>query len=144
MSVYPEEIQHYQIHLINILEQYMMKVEEAEMVWYDKGDYKPLIADAEAILAKVATLKQIFDEYVTYTQKEKSEEYLKLTRQALSDKKALPRMNYVAYTVFRGEYPVEIQKIRTRLPFIKKIKVVYANGDSAEFTNEKLVKETKK
>jgi hypothetical protein len=141
MSVYPTEIQHYQIHMVGIIEQYMMKVEQAEIAYYDGKDYKSLVAEAETIISKIPQLKQMFDDYVDYTKTEKSQSYLELTRQALSEQKALPRMNFVAYTVFRGEYPTEVKKIRSPLPFMKKIIVIYSNGDKAYFTNDKLTKE---
>jgi hypothetical protein len=129
--------------MIGILEQYMLKVEEAEGVYYDGGDYKSMIEEANVILSKITMLSQMFDEYVEYTNTERSKTYLELTRKALSEQTALPRMHFVAYTVLRGEYPESITSIRSPLPFMKKIKVKYANGDIVYFTNKKLTKEDK-
>lgn len=141
MSVYPEEIQHYQIHMIKILEQYMAKIEHAEITYYDGGDYKSAIHEAKNILNKIGKLKQMFDDYVHYTKSEKSTTYLDLTRKALAEQKALPRMHFIAYTVYRGEYPVTVDTIKSPLPFVKKIKVTYENGDVVYFTNDKLIAE---
>jgi hypothetical protein len=141
VTTYPEELHHYQIHLLNNSEAYMIKVEEAELAYHEGQDYKTLITEAEVYLEKNSKLKEIFDRYVDYTKRERSPTYLEETRKALLEKKALPRMHYDAYTVFRGEYPIEVNKIRSRLPFIKKFVAVYSNGDKAHFTNEKLTHE---
>lgn len=143
MSVYPDELESYELSVATVAENYMNKIEEAEIAYYDQTDVGARLKEAEVILAKFGTYKQMFDEYVAYTKVERSKTFLILTREAVKNHKILRRMNVAAYTVVKGEYPVGISKVRSPIRSLRKVKLLYKDGSIASFTNGKLTSETK-
>lgn len=139
MSQYPQEIEKYMIHQANTIDDYLTLVEDAEVLFYDGGDYKSKIEEAKDKLRTLKVLRQIFDEYIWYKNHERSENRLKISVDAIENNVAVPRMHRMAYTVMRGEYPVEVIKKESRISRLDKYVFRYRNGDVVTFQNNRLI-----
>jgi len=138
---YPNELGGYMIHQTKIIEKYLTLVEEAETLYYDGGDYKGKIVEAKKVLLNLKLIRKIFDEYVEYKITEKSQNFLKMTEEAIRNKTVIPRMSIAAYTVLRGEYPVkaELLKSTSRIKSLRRHVLTYANDDEVTFLRDKLI-----
>lgn len=136
---YPSELDKYINYQMQIIDKYLTLVEEAEILYYEQGDSVSKIQEAKKVLLNLKILRKIFNEYVEYKSTERSQSRLKLTEEAIIDGVATPRMHFAAYSVLRGEYPVEVTKMYSRIVRIKRYKLTYSNGDVAMFMNERLI-----
>ena len=142
---YPNELSNYMIEQSKIIEKYLTLVEDAEILYYDGGDYKAKIVEAKKVLLNLKLIRKIFDEYVEYKKEERSQNFLTMTEDAIKNKTALPRMSIAAYTVLRGEYPVkaELEKSTSRIKSLRRYVLTYGNGDTVTFMRDRLVSITK-
>ena len=140
IEAYPEELQNYMLPQTKIIEDYLTLVDDAEVLFYDKGDYQSKIKEAKNKLAYLKILKQIFNEYVEYKASERSKGRLALSVEGIKNSEAIPRMHIAAYTVLRGEYPMKIAyKSTSRIAMLRKEHYEYKNGDIAVFFNDYLI-----
>lgn len=139
---YPSELSKYMQHQMIIIDEYLKLVEDAEVQYYEGGDYKKTVALAQRKLKALKVLRYIFDDYVKYKNNEKSQTRLKLSEDAIRNNKAVPLMHRSAYTVMRGEYPIKIErdrKLHSRLKSVETTTFIYRNGDRVVFKGDRLI-----
>lgn len=136
---YPPELERYMIHQSKIIEEYLILIEDAEVLYYDGGDYKAKIEEAKKKLSTLKILRQIFDEYVWYKENERSQTKLQLSVEAIKSGKAIPMMHRIAYTVLRGEYPVEVLRVDGVVKSLDTHEFTYKNGDTVIFKRGRLI-----
>lgn len=140
IASYPEELNRYMLKQAEVIEKYLELVDEAEALKYDGGDWEAKIKEAKGKLQNLKILRQIFDEYVEYKNKETSPVRLAVSVDAIKNNTVVPRMHKDAYTVMRGEYPIEVnRKVNHRIKLLNKYEFVYRNGDTVTFQRNRLI-----